>query len=44
MNTTSAWKTKTFTEEVEEYKAVVKDDMKKISLLNSKLYHFMNES
>lgn len=44
MNTTSAWKTKTFTEEVEEYKSVVKDDMKKISLLNSKLYHFMNES
>ncbi|MBE5859634.1 MAG: putative glycosyltransferase, exosortase G system-associated [Butyrivibrio sp.] len=44
MNTTSAWKTKTFTEEVEEYKSVVKSDMKKISLLNSKLYHFMNES
>ncbi len=44
MNTTSAWKTKTFTEEVEEYKNVVKSDIKKISLLNSKLYHFMNES
>ena len=44
MNTTSAWKTKTFTEEVEEYKSVIKSDMKKISLLNSKLYHFMNES
>ncbi len=44
MNTTSAWKTKTFTEEVQEYKDVVKSDIRRISLINSKLYHFMNES
>ncbi len=44
MNTTSAWKTKTFSEEVQEYKDVIKSDIRRISLLNSKLYHFMNES
>jgi putative glycosyltransferase (exosortase G-associated) len=44
MNTTSAWKTKTFTEEVEEYKTEIKNDIKKITSIVDKLYFIFNES
>ena len=44
MNTTSAWKTKTFTEEVEEYKTEIKREVKKITSIVDKLYFIFNES
>ncbi|MBR1669927.1 MAG: putative glycosyltransferase, exosortase G system-associated [Butyrivibrio sp.] len=44
MNTSSAWKVKTFTDEVNDYKGVIKEDAKRISDFNRKLYSFMNET
>lgn len=44
MNTTSAWKTKTWTEEIEEYKQEVKREVSKITNITGKLYYFLNES
>jgi hypothetical protein len=43
MNTTSAWKTKTFTEEIQEYKEEVKKEAARITGLSKKLYYFLNE-
>ena len=43
MNTTSAWKTKTWSEEIEEYKEEVKREAGKIRELSSKLYSLLNE-
>ena len=43
MNTTSAWKTKTFTEEIDEYKQEVKREAVKFTDLSKKLYYFLNE-
>ena len=44
MNTTSAWKTKTFTEEVQDYKNELKAEVKKITSIMDKLYFIFNES
>ncbi len=44
MNTTSAWKTKTFTEEVEEYKREFMAEIKKITDVTDRLYNIFNES
>ncbi len=44
MNTTSAWKTKTLTEEIKEYKEEVKREASKFTDLRQKLYYFLNES
>ena len=43
MNTTSAWKTKTLTEEIEEYKEEVKREAIKLTSISGKLYSFLNE-
>ncbi len=43
MNTTSAWKTKTLSEEIEEYKQEVKREAAKLTSISSKLYYFLNE-
>ena len=43
MNTTSAWKTKTLTEEIEEYKEEVKREAIKLTSLSGTLYSFLNE-
>ena len=44
MNTTSAWKTKTFTEEVQEYKRELMAEIKKITDVTDRLYNLFNES
>ena len=44
MNTTSAWKTKTFTEEVQDYKNELKAEVKKITSIMDKIYFIFNES
>ena len=43
MNTTSAWKTKTLSEEIEEYKEEVKAEAKKLTNISHKLYYYLNE-
>ena len=44
MNTTSAWKTKTFSEELRDYKTELKAEIREITKVTDKLYDVFNES
>ena len=44
MNTTSAWKTKTFSEEFADYKRELKSEIKKVTDITDKMYYIFNES